>query len=172
MVNEDILTALKNGVQKGESLETSIKIAINSGYNPREVKEAANYVGKGTLSSLHTKPTEHLAMPSKKSFFSFGRKSKKQKNKIQMPKIPIKSTKPIPSQQTQKQTQQQIKQSIEAPSPNIEISSPTPSTQKPQKPIKPKRTKEIILLVTLLTLIGVLVFTIIFKDRILSFFTG
>jgi len=172
MVNEDILTALKNGVQKGEPLETAIKIAINSGYNPREVKEAANYVGQGTLSSLHTKPTEHLAMPSKKSFFSFRKKSKKPKNKIQMPKAPINSTiKPIP----QKQTPQQIKQSIEAPLPDIEISSPTPQTsmqQKPQKLKKPSRTKEIILLVTLLTLIGVLVLTIIFRTKILSFFTG
>ena len=55
MVNEDIITALTNAVNKGESLEIVMQILVNSGYDAREVQEAAQYVGKGAIHSLEPK---------------------------------------------------------------------------------------------------------------------
>ena len=37
MVNEGIVTALKNSIDRGDSLESAKQIMINSGYNPQEV---------------------------------------------------------------------------------------------------------------------------------------
>ena len=36
MVNEDIITGLKNAVARGESLQNAVQILMNSGYNPIE----------------------------------------------------------------------------------------------------------------------------------------
>lgn len=69
MVNEDILTALRNSINNGESLEYAKQILIYSGYNLQEVQEASNFIGSGISTSLKTKPDEHLVMPQKKSFF-------------------------------------------------------------------------------------------------------
>ena len=49
MVNEDIVTALRNAVDKGEPLESAAKIMINSGYNPREIHEASQFIGGGIM---------------------------------------------------------------------------------------------------------------------------
>ena len=68
MVNEDILTALRNSIERGESLEKSVKILINSGYNPKEVQEASKFVSSGIIYN-EKKPDENLIMPNKKSFF-------------------------------------------------------------------------------------------------------
>ena len=40
-MREDIVTGLKNAMQRGESLEKSMQSFINAGYNPIEVKQAA-----------------------------------------------------------------------------------------------------------------------------------
>ena len=68
MVNEDILTGLKNAIDHGDSVESAVSTAISSGYNPKEVEEAAQFIGQGTMPYLQTRPEEHLVMPNKKSF--------------------------------------------------------------------------------------------------------
>lgn len=67
MVNEDILTALRNAINHGESLEAAIDTIINSGYNPREVKETANFIGYDATAYVQQKSDEHLTMPSQKN---------------------------------------------------------------------------------------------------------
>src|SRR3989344_1336997 len=59
MVNEDIITALKNAVINGESLQTAIQILINSGYDPREVNEASHYIAQGAMPNLQSYPDEN-----------------------------------------------------------------------------------------------------------------
>ena len=73
-MNQDIITALKNGIEKGEDLKTTMQILINSGYNSQEVEEASRYVSSGVLSSLKINPDEELIMPEKKSWFGMKRK--------------------------------------------------------------------------------------------------
>jgi len=67
MVNEEILTSLKNSLERGEDLQTAMKILINSGYNPKEVQEASLFIG-GATSYLEQKPEEYFTMPNEKKF--------------------------------------------------------------------------------------------------------
>lgn len=127
MVNEDIVTALKNAIEHGESLESAMLIAVNSGYNPRDIQEASKFVGEGVISIQKIAPDEMLTMPNKKGFFS-----------------KMFSSKPKPQMQSQTQPQQKPmdKQS------NIEKPLPTqPISQQPMHVIKqeiqPQKTKQI-----------------------------
>jgi hypothetical protein len=159
-MNEDIIIALKNSIDRGENLKTASQTLINSGYNAKEVNEASKYVSSGVTTSLQTKPDEQLTMPEKRGFL---RRRKK----------------PIPSIQPN-QNAQQIKQTI---APQRAVARPF----HPQKPLpeiktkpkeKPKEKKpnlwikEVILFIILLILIGVLIATLLFKAEILAFFSG
>ena len=66
MPNEDIITALKNAIDHGDSLESAKQIMISSGYNAREVEEASQFIGGGVISSQQPTPQETLIMPNKK----------------------------------------------------------------------------------------------------------
>jgi len=120
MVNEDIITALRNAVEHGESLETAIRIMVNSGYNPQEIHEASRFVGGR---EINIEPEEHLIMPSQKenlfsklNFFKKMKSSKKYQNKPikqQTNLYQTKIQKQIPGQLTsqsqfQNQSQNQI----------------------------------------------------------------
>ena len=80
MPNEEILSALKNAIDHGESLESAVQIMIDSGYNSEEVQEASKFIG-GTLSMQELSPEEQLTMPEEKktftSKFKFWAKDKK-----------------------------------------------------------------------------------------------
>lgn len=45
MVREDIITGLKNAIERGYSIDTAVSSFINSGYKKDEVTEAAAYLG-------------------------------------------------------------------------------------------------------------------------------
>lgn len=158
MVNEDILTALRNAIERGESLETASRILINSGYNAKEVQEASKFIGSGSVLMQEPKPDENLIMPSKKSFFPFSR---------QKTATPVNSAKPVPI----KNEIQQIKQKVS----DIPLSTQPYKnysdylTQIPTQ--KKSYTKEIILVIVLLVLIGVLIVTLWFKQPIIEFFS-
>ena len=157
MVNEEIVTALKNAVDRGEPLEYAVQVMINSRYNPAEVREAANYVSKGALTELQPKPEEELTMPSEKPGMlsrMFGRKKEEK-----------------PAEQLAAEQPQ--------PAPVQEIPAPAPTPERPLAPelekIKPRKKshlKEILLLIMLLILIGILIVTILFRDKILGLFAG
>ena len=102
MVNDEIITALKNAISRGESLEMAVSTAIGSGYNQREVEEAAKFVGQGAISIQRINPSEVLTTPSKKGFFS-GNVSKS----IQNP--------PLQQQKPQQQIQQSQYQQMQNP---------------------------------------------------------
>jgi len=55
MVNEDILTSLRNGLQRQQPLQEVIQSLINSGYNSQEVYAAANSLDLGVTGNLAIK---------------------------------------------------------------------------------------------------------------------
>jgi hypothetical protein len=153
MVNEDIITALRNAVSKGEPLDHAIGVMIQSGYNPDEVHEASRYVSSGVTPMLEPKPQEQLTMPQEKHWWNIVRKNPLPQNSFSKPSQPSNA--------------------LPAPQPEFKNipSQPVTVTEKPV--IKTKSyTKEIILLIILLILIGVLIATILFRDNILGFFSG
>ncbi|MEN9625823.1 MAG: hypothetical protein RL557_151 [archaeon] len=148
MVNENIITALHNAVQRGEPLDQAMSILINSGYNAQEVKEASQFVGQGAIPLLEPKkdeqllPTQNIAplMPAASSPISFLKK-------LHFFKTPTIEASPQKSTQTNQ------------------------AATTPEKP-KKRYTKEIILLIVLLVLIGILITTIMFKEQIIGFLAG
>jgi len=123
MINEDILTALKNAVDHGESLENAINIMINSGYPPYDVYEAAKFVGNIPLQRQIT-PENELLMPAKKSLFPNIFKKEKTYPQIQPP-IPLtRQVQPPPPPPLTKQIPAQQPTYLQHPYPRQDIQKP------------------------------------------------
>ena len=176
MVNEGIVTALKNAVERGESLESASDIMIISGFSQEEVREASGFVGFVPVQKLNFQ--EQFVMPEQKSFSSKAFK----KNQVSLNQTPL--IKPSVQQLPQRiQTSLQIKNEISSqpsqylpkPYPQQIYSQqiPYPLSEQSSKTVLKKQNyaKEIILLIILLILIGALISTFIFKDAILGFFS-
>ena len=185
MVNEEILTGLRNALENGDSLEAAVAILINSGYNPKDVKEASNYLySSGTINIQTPKPDENLIMPNKKLPTSI-----KSPNK---PSIPSSSSKTETQFSESSSTKNyglpqdehihlyknneidEIKQAIDAPKQDFSSSdyTPSPSVTKQLEGMRPKQshTKEILLAIVLLVLVGILILTLVYKDEFLALF--
>jgi hypothetical protein len=168
MVNQDILTALKNAVDHGDSLDSAKQIMVNSGYNPQEIDEASRFIGGGAIVNQQQKPNEELTMPNQKpslvSKFKLGKRNQSQISKVQQtPQMPAQNM----PQKSFQPAQQITSQGFGSPMKPI-------STQKQLKKIGPRKSKhgkEIALLMVLLILIGLLVTTILLKDTILGWFS-
>lgn len=170
MINGDILTALKNAVEHGESLDYAKKVLINSGYNSKEVEEASRFVGRGVIPNLQSRPDDILIpkIPQKKGFFQIFKKQAPEKN----PKVY--------TQESIKYDAQKIKEEI-SPEPieatnssDEDVSLEKTDFQEETEVVRPARQylKEIILLIILIFLTGVLITTLLFKEKILQFFSG
>lgn len=187
MVNEEIITGLRNAVEHGDSLQDAMQIMMNSGYSPQEVQEASRYIGGGTLHSQQPTPEEHLTMPEQRSTMqkmAFWKSKKSvpqtiqqqvqqpiQQKQFQQQKQPMQSSPPLQPPKIQQKTQQEEQFSVQQPyEPKVQESVPLAKQLDKIKPPRPSHFKEIILLILLLILIGVLVATIIFKDTILAWF--
>src|SRR3989344_3370877 len=169
MVNEDIITILRNGIERGESLEVCKRIAINSGYNPREVEEASHFISRGTMTNLKQQNPLDLIMPNKKSFSFFKRKPKENVDMIkkESPPLPILQNKSINKEYDDNREQYKV---MENKNPKILMQSNNQIEL--NKPKKKGFTKEIILFILLLILVGLLILTVVFRNRILEFFSG
>jgi hypothetical protein len=189
MVNEDILTSLRNAVDHGEPLENAIKLALNSGYNQKDVQEAAQFISGGTITSFQPKSSEVLSMPSQKTLIS---KEPVYMTPNKLP--PIQSPPDIQSPQQKFQPIEQrnnnFLQDISTIKENVSTgynndtntyvssyssnASNNSSISEEINKMKPHEShaKEILLLVTLLLLIGVLISTFIFKDQLLKLFSS
>lgn len=153
MVNEDIVTGLKNAVARGESLQNAIQILINSGYNPVEVNEASRYIQGGVISDLEPKKDEYLMMIQ---------------NKIQNNNLNQNSNNFKPKELIQYNSNSQNQKLLE----NNPIQEISVSENKFEIKEKKSFKKEIILLIILLFLIGILAITVFFKDSILNFLSA
>jgi len=116
MPNEEIISALRNAIDHGDSLQSAVQIMINSGYDPNEVQEASKFIG-GISSMQEPTPEEQLTIPEEKNNFSskfkFWAKNKPQdktSQSIQTQQLPFQQ----PLQQSQ-QLRQQLPQYSQQP---------------------------------------------------------
>lgn len=63
MIEDEILGGLRNALEHGESLEKAVQSFINAGYNPRQVKAAANQLSSGSSTILHEPNSEEFPAP-------------------------------------------------------------------------------------------------------------
>ena len=56
MTKEEIIAGLKNAVENGSSLEQAKASFLNSGYNPKEVEQAAREISAGVLHPVQKLP--------------------------------------------------------------------------------------------------------------------
>lgn len=52
MVRDELVTGLKNALSRGQSLEKAINSLLSAGYNPDEVRDAANYANVGVTGNI------------------------------------------------------------------------------------------------------------------------
>lgn len=208
MVNEDIVTALRNAVERGETLQNAMNMLISSGYPPSEVQDASKFVGFAPVSSTNQNITGEKnvliktsqvqpAAPSPQKLPPQSQLQQVQQFSYQNQRYPaaqqlpqriaspneIKaeiSSRPFPAMQNIPIVQKPMQQYPSYPMPgrNLPQAQPIKGMQQniqPQvseeAPKKPSYTKEIILLIILLLLIGILITTIVFRDKILTFFS-
>lgn len=179
MVNEDIITGLRNSINKGESLEYAMQVMISSGYNAQEVQEASQYISQGVISITQPKSTEQLAMPQDRQ--------RMMPQNQPMAQLPQPQRMPLPSLLSQTQLLRMNPRYIpKANAPQLnqipleQFTAPTTNDYPAQiqnfskeKGVQKKSyALEILLLIILLILIGVLVATIIFKEQILQLLSG
>ena len=127
MVNEDIVTVLRNAVNHGEPLQHAMQVLTNSGYDPQQIQEASRYVRGGTMPTLEPKSNEQLIMAQ---------------NKRLLGKKQIPQTDPqIQQAQNQQQQRLQSQQSLQ----NAMSQQPPQTQQAPQQPIpsQPPQTQQI-----------------------------
>jgi hypothetical protein len=160
MVNEEIVTSLRNAINKGDSLQSAIQILINSGYDPREVHEASQFVG-GVAPNLQASTNEQIMMQQQKAAIISQTKTPQQNLQTTNQRITQKQTQNFPQKPIQPPTTQSL---VQVPN---ESKTLQPTIEKPKK----SYVKEIILVFILLILIGFLILTIIFKDTILGWFS-
>jgi len=58
MTKEELVGGLKNAIERGSSLEKAIQSFISAGYNPNEVRAAAQDVGKGVTTIVQEQREE------------------------------------------------------------------------------------------------------------------
>jgi len=176
MPNEEIITALKNGIQQGESLQETIQTLINSGYNIQDVQEASNYIGQGVLQQFpQNTPIQNPISqipPSQQP-------SKYPSLNQQSPLSPQQNQSTHSTQQSQPPQPRQSQPTQQQPISNHLTKQPNPFPQQPitnqsvKLPLKKQgHTKEIILLLILIFLVGILITTIFFRNDILGYFSG
>jgi len=146
MVNEEIITALRNAVEHGESLQDAMQIMMNSGYSPIEVQEASKFVGGGAVYLQQPNPEEHLVMPSQKSRISNMAFWRNQKPVQQQPMQQPQMQQPQQFQTQQFQAQQRptqrpmqqfpVQQSMQQQFQQQQTQQPPQLVQQPQIPIQ------------------------------------
>ena len=67
-MRDEIWAGLKNAIERGASLDQAVESFISAGYNPAEVKEAANSIGQGAANIVNdiSVPEKKVAPPVKK----------------------------------------------------------------------------------------------------------
>ncbi|MBI2631778.1 hypothetical protein HYW75_02135 [Candidatus Pacearchaeota archaeon] len=175
---DEIQSGLKNAIERGNSLDEAIKTFVNAGYNPVEVKEAANALGYGasnitsqTSSSSNTKPaafqnqnTPQIQQPSQQQFNSLPSQGQQSPSQSSQNIFSPSNTYTSPFGSSFSQQAQQSQQQKSSSSDSSYSYSPV------QKQKNPKKKKVIVLIILLLLLIGAIITVILFKENILGLF--
>ena len=153
-----IFSGLKNAIEHGTPIDRAVQSFINAGYNPSEVKQAAEYLQQGVMPIVEQKPQIPMQQtPPQKTPYQTPQTSPVQKpfqNPLQI------QPKPLPTMQIAQQPQMQQPMPIQ-----------TPQAQQTQQVEQKKGISGtvIFLIVLLLVLLGALAALILFKERILDF---
>ena len=123
MVNEDIVTVLRNAVNHGEPLQHAMQVLTNSGYDSQQVQEASRYVRGGTMPTLEPRPSEQLIMAQDKRFLG----------KRQIPQTDPQM------QQAQNQQQQRLQSQQSLQNTMSQQPLQQPLQQPPQQPFSPQQ---------------------------------
>ena len=167
MTNEEIVTALKNAIERNEDLNEAGETLINAGYTQQEVQEAKDSLTRGVLASQaedaepievrKSNISEKISGIFDKIFGIFKRKPREEEepeiNKVEKP----------------------AEKEIESEKPEEEIAEPRslkllPSVPRPMKEKSSNNTLLIATTVLLMLLILGLILMIIFKDTIVNMF--
>ncbi|MEK6825858.1 MAG: hypothetical protein AABY00_03665 [Nanoarchaeota archaeon] len=136
-MKEEIVSGIKNGLERGESLDEAMQTFINAGYKSVEVREAANALTGGTTPIMNPEASLISSVSSPSSTASSSGASTSSSSSVQSPVV---------------------------------IPIVVPTLQK--LPGGDSNKKKIILLVVLLlVLVGILISSILYKDKILSAFS-
>ena len=142
MVNEDIITSLKNAISKGETLDSAMQTAVASGYNARDVQDASHYIGSGIVHMEKASQDRMLTMPNQKKGLFSGLFSKKQPEQLIQYQSQSSQIPPSPQYNTNRaQTQSQDMSFSSIPLPaqtkqpiiNAPIPKPIPIQKLPQQ---------------------------------------
>ncbi len=168
MVNEEILSGLKNALERGESLKKAMMTFFNSGYKKEEISEAAkvleNYRPEVQSQQPPFQPTTQPQSP--------------------VPSQPIQHPYQSP-QQFPQQPQffpQQPQGQFPQPFPQQPIQQPYPQQPYQQypnqgvssygEPDKKNKTVVFLLIFVLVFLVGLLVTIFLFREELVNFFSG
>jgi hypothetical protein len=157
MVNEDIVTGLRNAINRGESLDYAMNVMINSGYNAQEVAEASQYVSRGVINTLQPKTNIFVAPSQEQKLTPLAQQNESN--------VPLFAAKPPPSLTPEQRSLAE---------PGVQqIEEPTVATIYPEiKKSKKSYALEIILFIILILLIGLLAATIIYREEIIKILSG
>lgn len=152
-MREDILRGLKNAIERGEPLEKAVQSFINAGYNPIEVKQAAQSLIGGATAITNPYAVQ-LGMGN-------------------LPPPPVKVTIP---QQISLPEQTPIRQAAQMASPPAfrKLSEVQPRAMMPQMMYRKKKNTGLIvtLIIILLLLVGGLIYMILYGQEFLNSLFG
>ena len=66
MVNDNIITALRNAIDRGETIDHAINTLLNSGYSQKEINEAMIFFGPTYRALNNIREEGNLVSPEKK----------------------------------------------------------------------------------------------------------
>jgi len=65
-MKEELIGGIKNALDRGQPIEEAVQSLINSGYNEKEVRAAAEMVSSGTATTMLKEPEEPKEREEKK----------------------------------------------------------------------------------------------------------
>jgi len=138
-MKDEIQAGIKNAIERGYTLEEAIQSFISAGYNPVEVKEAANTIGSNVTTIINQvkSPTANSAVQNMTS------------NSASLSAMKPFNSSSQPSTSSQQPPQQPLQQQSQQPIYNQSYQ------QSPQR--KSKKTLVIILIVILIVLVGAII---------------
>jgi hypothetical protein len=154
-MREELEAGLKNAIERGSTLEEAIQSFINAGYNPVEVKEAANNISSGVTNIITNQPS-----------LNENKISQKPANAITNVFNP---NSPSPSSVPKQPTVQNIAKDNSRPATQPQAAQ-SPIMSMSQQPKNKSKIKIviIILIIVLALLLGTMAVLIIFREKLLE----
>lgn len=156
-MKEELIAGIQNAIERGNTIENAIESLINAGYNPQEVRDAAQSFTSGASSMLNYSPDKGKSFPVVIS--GNGNGSQQLNNPQEAYAVKEAPQKPAPQPVKAPQPVQQVPDQR----PPVQMYSPKTVDQ------NPKRKMLVIFLIIWLILLGAVLAAIwFFKDQLLS----